>query len=483
MKRFLKNHSLIISTLQKYHEPLLLGIIVLISLLLFKDFINNYFFQDDFFLLSISHVNKFSDFINFFIPRSDVQFYRPISHQLFYYLARSLLGLNPTGYHIVTFVFFSLNIILVHQISKKFLSSKLLQFIIALFYASSVVHFDSLFWIANFSYVLVSFFFLLGFLLYISSNLKNRNLILITIFLLGLLANEFMITFPLVILAYKFLNLKKGDTHKSPILSLFLIAAFYIFFRFLLFYSDTSSYKYIIDKRIFLAYRWYLLFFVNWAETMKDQMLNLYLVQDKFLQSFSFFVKIFFINLFIFLVAFLVTPALYLIKKKKLSVFITTKWKVSIFFLIWIIVTLGPIVAIPSQISPHRGSLGFVGFLLFFFLILDFTGRNMKINIFLIITIIATSVWVISSYYSIRLNKIVHWTYNRPRISKYWIDKVLISYPNIKKNSVLVLNTEGNEEKISLDKGRAFNVIYNDNSLRIFFSTNSAEYKGSIFVE
>lgn len=114
-------------------------------------------------MLSISKIKNIADFLHFFIPRSDVQFYRPISSEGFYLLARQLFGLNPLGFHLIAWLFFVLNIILVWKLARQFLMNKQNASVLAFLYATSAIHYNSLYWIVNFSYILAGFWYFFRF--------------------------------------------------------------------------------------------------------------------------------------------------------------------------------------------------------------------------------------------------------------------------------------------------------------------------------
>src|SRR3989344_2589586 len=72
----------------------------LLSLIIFHKSLSVFFFQDDFFLISLSRANSLKDFMTFFVPRNDVIYFRPISLQMFYFFMFKLFGMKLIYYHL-----------------------------------------------------------------------------------------------------------------------------------------------------------------------------------------------------------------------------------------------------------------------------------------------------------------------------------------------------------------------------------------------
>src|SRR3989338_4119966 len=120
-------------------------LILFASTFLFKDLFSIYFFQDDFFMLSLARIKNFSDFLRFFLPHTDVQFYRPLSHELFFFVGKIIFGFNPLGFHFIVYSFYISNIYLVYRLSRYFLNSSYAQYFITSLFSISAIHYNSLF--------------------------------------------------------------------------------------------------------------------------------------------------------------------------------------------------------------------------------------------------------------------------------------------------------------------------------------------------
>ena len=454
-------------------------LLFLYSFYVFKDSFSTFFFQDDFFVLVASNIKNISGFTNFFIPRSDVQFYRPLSHEIFFFLGRVLFQLNPAGFHAVAFVFYILNILLVYIIAKKFLKSEIIILTLVICYAISAVHYNSLFWIVNFSYIQVTFFFLLGFVIVLSGIKKLYKVALIlTVYTMGLLSNEFMIAFPLILLLYV-LIINRKDLKKFLFL-LFLLSGVsfaYFILRFILFKPNFGTYQFLFNKSVISSYRWFTLFFFNWPEIMKDHMITFYKVSPGFLKSFSKEYYLFVANLITPILLCLIFPVILIIRERKLEKFIKSKIGIISFFILWFLVTLAPIIFIPSHISPHQGSIALFGFLMLLLIPLDFINRK---NVNLAVMMILLLVWTVGTTVTVNFNNKYHWIVRRSNIARYWVDKAKKIYITLPGSAELIVPTEDKEVKVALSDGRAFEVYYND-SIKTIFSTDSAILKASPF--
>ncbi len=453
-------------------------VIIFISLLLFKNSFSVYFFQDDWFLLSISKVRSLGDFLHFFIPRSDVQFYRPLSGEIFYFLGKVLFGLNPFGFHLITWIFFVLNVCLIWKLSRKFINSKLLQLFLVFLYATSAIHNNSLFWLANFSYIFSGFWYFLGFLVFLKKDLSRINPWLVIVYILGLLSNEFMLTFPLMLVIYGLLFAQKQiKKNISTVVILVVITLLYLAIRLFIFKPDYGSYKFVFDKSILSSYRWFFLFFLNWPETMKDQMISWYRVSSRFLETFTREFYLFMLNLGVVTTVVVLLPFIYAMKNKKYLLFIRSSGRKIFFALFWYIINLLPIIFIPSHISPHQGTIAIFGFMLLLIISLESFQKSVPDNLFRLIIIVFGISWIVSSIFSIELNDRVHWIKRRSELARYWITKTKNVFPTLPKRTFIQIPTEDKEVIVALRDGWGIQNVYSDDDLSVIFSTASATMK------
>lgn len=179
------------------YSILIFCVLILTSLVYLKTLFV-YFVQDDFFLLLISSPHSFSDFMNFFIPRSDTVWYRPLSSQVFFGIGQILFKFNPVPYHALTLLTHMLTVFFIYKSSSIFGEKKPVGLVAALFYGIQSAHTVSLSWLAAFSFILGPLFLLLSLTAYV----KNKQFSSILFYFLGLLATEVSVIFVLWLVGF-----------------------------------------------------------------------------------------------------------------------------------------------------------------------------------------------------------------------------------------------------------------------------------------
>ncbi len=139
--------------------------IFLVVFIVFSPIFSLYFAQDDFFHLKMGTASSVSDFLNFFSFRNPYgyAFYRPLTTQVYNFLMKSLFGLQPLYFHLVSFIFFLANIFLVFKILEKLLKNKGPASLLgglggAFLYALNASHLGSLAYISNLQAIGMAFF-------------------------------------------------------------------------------------------------------------------------------------------------------------------------------------------------------------------------------------------------------------------------------------------------------------------------------------
>ena len=260
--------------------------LVLAAGVFFYQSFSNYFFQDDFFDIVLSRSQSLGSAFDIFRkPILDFVFYRPITTQLFWNLSYKQFGLNPLGYHLISFVFFSINILLVWYLVKLLTSKVSVTYLTTFLYAFSSTHFYRLFSLTQFQEIGLTCFVLLTTIFYI-----KRNKLSLLFFILALMSKETAVITPVILCIYDLFYKRKW----SKLLTLhFLILAFYFITRFIFFgFASGSSYNYDFHpKQVLNNYFWYFL----WGLGIPESFVNLKLFfVNKFndvgqFQSFSFF--------------------------------------------------------------------------------------------------------------------------------------------------------------------------------------------------
>ncbi len=445
----------------------LLLLTILASLYLYKDSFSAYFFQDDWFTFSISKASNLREFIRFFIPRTDVIYYRPLGMQVPFFLTRSIFGLNPLAFHVLTFLTHLVNILLVFYLIRFIIKNDYIAVIASFLYGISAVHYIPFLWFSTFPFILGSTVFLISLIFYLKSIIRHKNLLVYSVifFILGLFINEMMVTFPFILLLLC-LYLNQDKKNLIHILPFVIIDVIYVLGRFLFFRPPSNgAYQLAINKEVLLNLRGYVLWLFNWPEEMKAQFISLFKINPDFMKGFQFYGISFILTLFIILSVFIIIILPNLLLKKR-SVVIK---KLIILFLMFIS-SLVPVLFFPLHSFSYYLPIPLILFLIVLSDFLQFfkscNGLQFKISYFLIILLISS--WYYSAIVAVRFNNLIHWAPRRSLLSEKLVNGFIAdkkSEPN--KKIFIVQNTS--ENRLALNNQDGLKIIFNDDKIETYY--------------
>ena len=264
--------------------------IVLITLILYLPSFTVFYTNDDFFLLKISQANNISEFMNFFNftkGPDGLGMYRPLTIQVFYFLAHSLFNLNPFPMHVVVFIVFTLLLYSIFLLSRKLFgylkvkSKDNPSLLVVFLYAVSATHFGHLYYLATFQEVAMTFFSVVCIYYYLNYlDKKNITSIFLSLmmFVLALLSKENAVVIPgLLFSTYLFRQIAVKDKivlvnvvkHLAPFAILLSIYLYFHVFVYGLATGDSYVWDFSIRK-ILNTLSWYLLWSFNIPEMFVD---------------------------------------------------------------------------------------------------------------------------------------------------------------------------------------------------------------------
>src|SRR3989338_7267540 len=141
------------------------------SLFLFYPSLNYYFFQDDWFVLNWVRTDEF---LSFFTFRTDIIYWRPLSMPIFFWINYKIFGLNPLGFHLVSFSIFLLLLVSIYKLFLILLEKRSISLLGTFLYSIWPVHFMSLSWLSTTSYILMSLFQILSIFFFINFIEKKK---------------------------------------------------------------------------------------------------------------------------------------------------------------------------------------------------------------------------------------------------------------------------------------------------------------------
>lgn len=410
--------------------------------LLFFPLLNLYFTADDFFVLQNIKLNNQKNLLNFFHPNNQLAYYRPLGMQLYFFIANKLFGLRFFYYHLLSLIFLLINSYLVFILIKKITRLPKVGIIGFLLYGTSSIHYLSIAWAVNFSYILGTFFFLSAFTCW----LEKKRTVFYVLFFLGLLVNELVVTLPIIIFFHSLFFKKK----LKPLFFIFTLTALYLILRFFIFKTDRSG-AYLISlnfKNIVNNYQWYFLWCLGWAEGMRDQFVNIYTLnpQTDFLINYSSQFYFYPVSMGIFI---LITG--YLAIKN-----FSQEKKILFFGFFWFLAGLLPVIFFPHHAYAHYNTISLVGLALAMSVLLS---KSQVVIIFLI-------VWIGVGITTVKLNSQIHWIIWHSQLSQKLVLKAQKEYSGGEK-----IEIKGNlkQNKLVLANQSAMKVVFNNDKIKTVY--------------
>ncbi len=184
------------------------GIVVLliavVMIWVWSPIFDAYFYADDFMYLlgaQTPAVLRAS-----LVPRGTdlVWVYRPLPGFGYYWIVRSLFGLNPVAFHLISVTVHLLNAALVAWLVSYFGCSRLASLFASLIYAAHISHFGGLVTVGNFQELLATFLIFSALVAYLrteslSGNDASRPILALVCFGAALLSKESAFSFPLLL--------------------------------------------------------------------------------------------------------------------------------------------------------------------------------------------------------------------------------------------------------------------------------------------
>ena len=346
----------------KYFIFFLLLAIFIISGIIYRFSFKAYFFQDDWFSLKISAVETYYDFFKFFLPRTDVIYYRPLGMQIPFYILQTIFGIHPLPFHILTFLTHGINIFLVYQLINRLTKNTFSALLSAYLYGTSAVHYTPFYWSATYAFVLGPTAFFLSCLL-LWSFLKTKNLstyiLSLLVFTSGLLINETVFVMPLI-MGMVIVFIGKSTRPLRYLIPFLLPVVLLAFSRFYYFRPPTAGvYQLGVKSSLLSNLKAYLLFSFNWPEEMKAQFINFLKVNPLFIADFYNYYLVFVITLLLNLSVFFLLPYFFAaLKKIKIPVSITVTG------MLWFAAGLLPVIFFSDHVFSYYLPISLIGLIM-----------------------------------------------------------------------------------------------------------------------
>lgn len=447
--------------------PLLICIsYLLFGYLLFKPALSSYFFQDDWFTFKISNVSSLADFLTFFVPRTDVIYYRPLGMQVFFFIMHRLFEFNPVYYRLIALLTHSFNSFLIYYLLTIIGFRKIISYVTGIFFITSTTNFIPLFWSSTFPFILGVTLFLLALIFYIKNQIINNNFISLLFFLLGLFTFEIIAVFPIIILFWEIIIKRKGKYLK--VLKYFILTGLYLSLRILV-YKIPLEGTYKPNLKLFSTLRTYILWSLNWPEEMSKQFIKIFTVNPQFYNSFFDYVNFWLIGTIILTILILIIPLI-------MSYFvIKTKTKLitglSLFGLTWFLICLIPLFLFSEHTYSYYLPVGLIGLLIFFSVQFEklsaYFNNHKTIKIIYFISIVI--VWFSMSNTTIKFNLLTFWVPKTACQSHEAISKTLLTDNNILEKGFNTFFISDARYRQALNDQDALQVIFNNHNIKTVY--------------
>jgi len=414
------------------------------------------FFQDDFLHLISTQISSWSEFFRFFLDNQAI-YYRPFGIQLAYLIQQFLFGSNPFGFHLASLSIHLINTVLVGSLINKITKNRFIANLSAFLYATSAIHFISLFWLAEINLLLgaLMVFLNLHALFWFLKKPSNKTLLIsLSLFALGLLFHELVIITPLMIIVLNHLlrlKLFQKPLSKAYSAGFVLITFLYLLLRLVILPIPISgTYAPHLGGENISSLIWYSLWSFNLPEEFKYQVvLSKLHIQPKFLQNFTSQIIIW------------VSGVLTLLTVSLFGFIRLNRSKRSLLLLgiSWFVIGLSLFLFLPLHLYPMYALVGLPG------LVLILATLTPKRPLFITILLLA---WLIPSFTTLRFAEKTHWTVQEAKLAKQIFYKAKEQFPSLPKNSTLSLKDDY-QVKHTLADQHGIHFLYNDNSLTTHF--------------
>ena len=347
-------------------DKILLVLVLVVVVRSFWSLLFYNFVTDDFFYLFISKFNGIGDFLNFFsFSHSDSSgyiFYRPLTTQVYYGIIHKLLGLSPFYYHFLNFFLHLVNTCLVFYLALLiFPKSKFFALIAALFFGLNASQTIAIAWAGNFQEIGATFFILLSIIFLYRGICERKNFMMIlsfVFFVFSLMSKEIAMVFPFIGLLLIMIFGRRRDLVK--IVPFFAVLLIYSFFHFVKYpFRQSEAYTFLIDTQAINTLRWYIWWALGFPEPFINYIGNNFKILPEVWVSFLREAVVSF-SLFV-LLNLLILSGIFLIIRDNFKKILDAKF---LFFIIFYIIFLMPVLFLPQNKYAYHQSTALVGFAL-----------------------------------------------------------------------------------------------------------------------
>lgn len=457
---------------------LILFLIILVAVLIFSPSLFTFFSQDDFIHLSFSlSGEKVLRAFNIF-AKGEFPFYRPIPTQLYYFVNYSIFRFWPVGYHMVNFILFTINCLLVFKLVNRLVKKTGPALIAVLFFSINSTHFASLFspaYVHELFYVLFGLTTVYFYIKFLDARNIWNLLISLLFYIFALMSKETAVMLPFILILVNFFPFKPSTfiSKLQSIAPYFMMLLVYLIGHFFYYgIAKSPSYQLIIGKPTLNILFWYFLWALSTPNILIDFVgpglnLNTTFLAISGIQGWIYLVLF---PVFIILGFLLVADWLRNREENK-------KYQQFIFLgFLWFIIGLIPLIIFPLHKLATEQAFSIVGLTL---VIGNFVYRTyIAGKLGKIISVSFISAYIVIAFNSIFLAAKTHWIVRSAQqansVITYFQDKYK-DFPSNQiiyfKNGVVKIPQYGSAKQLyyALGNGVALSLVYRRNDLLVYF--------------
>lgn len=454
-------------------NTILLLAVLLVAFLVNLHSLSYFFFQDDWFILNDL---KNHNFYSIFLPRNDIIYYRPIGIQSFFLISKNLFGVNPLGYHVLSYGAFVLSLILIYKVSQQLTGNRRIGLLASLLYGTAGIHYMALSWLSlTWNYIGLAFFLLaLKFAIdYIDTQKNNHTVWAFIFFLLCLCSTEFALIFPFFVIGIFFSKnikiTKKILTQytKVALPYIFVIIIYSLVRLFIIPLPAEGVYKPEVGPHIFKHYIWYFLWTINVPEMLKYHVNITSLRFTPEIISATKHILFPVVSLVAIEVVLLVYCVLQFPKKNSIKIM---GMGLSLFM-----IALVPVISLRHHTYVYYLTIAALPVVFLIALVIN-NCLNSKNKINNIIAILTMVVWVALSLFGKSFNFVTHWVYAEQIVSKKIAQVAHLD--KIKTPKTVFIYPTSKVVKLSLLDQQAMQYLYGPNVRTIYLESLSGHSVG-----
>lgn len=380
---------------------MILVLFCIISLLWFLPSLQVFFVQDDFWLLSISRTYNIIDFANFFRPLDTAVWYRPLSSQLYFWASKSLFGLEPLYFHLISIITHALSAYFLYKFTLQLQKNQQIAIISGVIYLLHQIHNISVSWPASYSFVITPLLIILTLYFHFS----NKKWLAIIYFAFALLSSETSLLLPFILTLFSIFKYRKVD---NTTLAFWLPAAIIIILRWFVFPTSNTSelYGFELTSRLFSTFQFYILRLLGIP--LGFPLLD---INQKILHIIC-------ASLFTFVI---VKAAL----TKKF--YYWSNEKLNFIYVLLIIAGLAPFLFLSNHVAPYYASIALLGYAPLLANSLVHITRQVKHNFLLVLFFL--TIFMAQQLSGHIWQYDTHWLYRRAELAKRLIIEAKLEHP------------------------------------------------------